>query len=62
MTLVAKEPKIVKVKVLEYQDMYHGIYCGRAKVEFLEGDTITIPVVNRFKVGDELELYESETS
>lgn len=54
----------IKAKVLEYRDMYHSIFCGRAKVELLEGqdtgEIFEIPVVYRYGVGSVIELHASE--
>lgn len=50
----------IKAKVLSYRDMYHGIFCGRAKVKILEGEDkgkkIELPVVERYKKHEVIEL------
>jgi len=53
----------IKAKVLSYRDMYHGIFCGRAKVKILEGEDkgekIELPMIKRYKRGEVIELHRS---
>jgi hypothetical protein len=51
----------IKAKVLDYNIMDWGIYCGRAKLKLLEGEdkgkTITMPVADHYKKGQTIEIY-----
>ncbi len=53
----------IKAKVLKYEVFYHGIYCGKAQFEILDGEdkgeTVTMQVVKHYKVGDITDLRES---
>ena len=53
----------IKAKVLSYRDIYHGIFCGRAKVKILEGEDkgekIELPMIKRYKRGEVIELHRS---
>lgn len=53
--------KIVEAKVIEYNICYHSIFCGIAKIEIVHsGETVEIKTVKHYKVGDIIEVYESE--
>jgi ribosomal protein S28E/S33 len=55
--------KKIKAKVLEYTTFYHGFYCGKAKLEILEGEdkgeTVTMQVIDYYKVGDIIDIREA---
>ena len=55
--------KKIKAKVLQYEVLYHGIHCGRAKLKLLEGDnkgkTLTIPTVDHYKQNQTITIRES---
>ena len=58
--------KEVKVKVISFKPMYHGLSCGRANFKILEGKnkgkkTGEMPVYSFFKKGEVTTLYENES-
>lgn len=53
----------IKAKVLKYSVMYHGFFCGEAKLKLLEGKNkgkkITLQTVEHHKKGDIITILES---
>lgn len=56
--------KEIRAKVLSFDPMDWGLYCGWADLKLLEGQnkgkTIRIPMVERHKKGDKITIYETE--
>jgi hypothetical protein len=54
----------IKAKVLSFDHMDWGLYCGFAELKLLsgknKGKTIRIPMVTRHKKGDKVTIYETE--
>lgn len=56
--------KEVRAKVLSFDPMDWGLYCGMADLKILEGEhkgrIIRLPMVYRHKKGDKIIVYEQE--
>lgn len=54
----------VKAKVISFDPMDWGLYCGFADLKLLsgknKGKTIRIPMVERHRKGDKITIYETE--
>jgi hypothetical protein len=55
--------KKVKAKVIQYDRMYHGIYCGLATVQIIDTkEILSLKTLINHKVGEIIEIYEHEDS
>lgn len=51
-----EKKKTIKAKVLKYEILYQGFYCGKALVQIENGDIVWIQTLKHHKINERIEL------